>query len=71
MRAAGEHHAEQAAGEPEQHHLQHIGRQHLAGAAPRHLRIATLRIFWRTNTRVTLQTPMPPSTTMMKPTRLR
>ena len=39
--------------------------------APRHLRMATLRIFCRTNTRVTLHTPMPPSTTMMKPTRLR
>jgi hypothetical protein len=33
--------------------------------------MATLRIFCRTNTRVTLQTPIPPSTTIMKPTRLR
>ena len=31
--------------------------------APRHLRIATLRIFCCTTTRVTLQTPTPPSTT--------
>ena len=38
---------------------------------PRHLRIAMLRIFCCTNTRVTLDTPMPPRMTMTRPTRLR
>jgi hypothetical protein len=33
--------------------------------------MATLLVFCWTNTRVTLQTPMPPSTTIASPTRLR
>ena len=39
--------------------------------APRHLRTAMLRIFCRMNTRVTLDTAMPPRMTMTRPTRLR
>ena len=39
--------------------------------APTHFRTAMLRIFCRMNTRVTLETAMPPRITMTRPTRLR
>ena len=39
--------------------------------APTHFSTAMLRIFCRMNTRVTLDTAMPPRITMIRPTRLR
>ena len=64
--------AERAADKRDSPHLQDVGGEHLRPVeAPRHFRIATLRSFCCTKTRVTLQTPMPPSTTITKPTRLR
>ena len=39
--------------------------------APTHFSTAMLRIFCSTNTRVTLDTAMPPRMTMTRPTRLR
>ena len=39
--------------------------------APRHFSTAMLRIFCSTNTRVTLDTAMPPRITITRPTRLR
>ena len=39
--------------------------------APTHFSTAMLFSFWSMNTRVTLDTPMPPRTTTTRPTRLR
>jgi hypothetical protein len=39
--------------------------------APTHFSTAMLFSFWSMNTRVTLETPMPPRTTTTSPTRLR
>ena len=39
--------------------------------APRHFNTAMLRIFCRMNTRVTLETAIPPRMTITRPTRLR
>ena len=70
--SARQRHAEQAAGEAERQHLQQVDRDDLARCgAPTHFSTAMLRIFCCTNTRVTLDTAMPPRITMTRPTRLR